>query len=311
MSSLDQDARLNRRLRYDRPGRRFLANEEAQWGELILPAPNEGEGKSTRGLRLLLFASMGLGLAAVKAVVCYERHFPEKLNLVGLVTDDAANADAKISLKKRGWRFFAPEERLALETATVKTALEAGTPVYTGEVKIDWFYRQAMKWDPDAILVCGFGQLIDAKIQKLPPLGIYNFHPSDLVGHHGAGPAPFEDLAARQTTRTRWTVHQLTDVLDGGPVVGQSPEIEVGSAEGSLHSDPLLIEAKMTGPLGYLLRTILDRLAERRESAAAGPLGTLDFAASIPEAGKAAFLRPITETTLPSLQQEPDPAIFA
>ena len=41
MSKLERDARLNRRLRHDRAGRRFQANEEAAWGELILPAPDE------------------------------------------------------------------------------------------------------------------------------------------------------------------------------------------------------------------------------------------------------------------------------
>ena len=293
MSSLDQDARLNRRLRHDRPGRRFLANEDARWGELILPAPGEGTGKDERGLRLLLFASMGLGFAAVRAVTDYERRHPDRLNLVGLVTDDADNEEAKISLRKRGWRYFDPAERLALETATVERALEAGAAVYTGEVKVGWFHRKAADWRPDAVIVCGFGQLIDRAIRELPPLGIYNFHPSDLVNHHGAGAAPFGDLAARHTTRTRWTVHQLTEVLDGGPIVCQSPDIDVGDASGQVHADPVMIESKMTEPLTGLMGFLLDALVERRRRGEMGPLAGLDLAARFSEAQKTAYLQPI------------------
>ena len=63
------------------------------------------------------------------------------------------------------------------------------------------------QWRPDAILVCVFGQVIDAPIIRLPPCGIYNFHPSDLAHHHGAGLAPYDDLVARGVATTVWAVH--------------------------------------------------------------------------------------------------------
>ena len=71
MSKVEQDARLNARLIHDRPGRRFLANDDARWGELILPAADEGTAKGHRGLRILMFASMAPGLHAVKTLVAF------------------------------------------------------------------------------------------------------------------------------------------------------------------------------------------------------------------------------------------------
>ena len=82
---------------------------------------------------------------------------------------------------------LATAERVAIEVATIETALQAGVPVYTGEFKIDWFYRQLASWRPDVIIVCACGQIFDARILELPRYGVYNFHPSDLAHGHGAG----------------------------------------------------------------------------------------------------------------------------
>ena len=51
-----------------------------------------------------------------------------------------------------------------LETAIAESALAAGVPVYTGEVKIDEFRKLLARWQPDAIASCVFRQVIDAWI---------------------------------------------------------------------------------------------------------------------------------------------------
>ena len=124
--------------------------------------------------------------------------------------------------------------QVGIATAILTSTLSAGIPAYTGEVKIDGFRRLLTEWRPDAIISCVFGQLIDTFVIEQPMYGMYSFHPSDLAHSHGAGIAPYDDFAARGVTRTVWTIHKVTEDVDGGPVVGHSPWIEVGDAWGLL-----------------------------------------------------------------------------
>ena len=310
MSKVEQDARLNRRLIHDRPGRSFLANDDARWGELILPAPDENPAKTDHGLRLMMMASTALGHRAVKTVVEYERRHPERVNLVGVVTDDSVDADARIGLKKRVWKFLDAEQRLELESATVEAALGFGVPVYTGEIKVDWFRKRAAQWRPDAILVCVFGQVIDAPIIRLPPCGIYNFHPSDLAHHHGAGLAPYDDLVARGVATTVWSAHQVSEEIDTGPIVGQSPPINVRNAAGDLPEEAMVVYNKLIDPLGYMVYFLVDVLAQGFLRGESQPLERFDFQRRFPEAVKSRIMEPIASQDVLAPLAGPDPAMF-
>jgi folate-dependent phosphoribosylglycinamide formyltransferase PurN len=304
LADLTAEAPLNHRLILARPGRQFSAIEDSRWGELILPAPEE-TAVAGGGLRLVLFASFEFGYLALLAAKAYAARHPGKVTLVALVTDDPVNPEARIGLKKRVWKLLGDGERVAQETAIADEALAAGAPVYTGEVKTEAFRRHLARWQPDAILSCVFGQVIDEAIIGLPPLGIYNFHPSDLGHGHGAGPAPYEDLAARGATRTCWTIHQLTPAVDGGPILGQSPPIEVGTADGRLPDQPLLVYDKLMAPVGWLTLRLVNALAERRARGEMGAIERLDLADAMPAALRAALLLPVTaerhEEALPVL----------
>src|SRR5215217_4981357 len=102
-SELVQEAVLNHRVKLDRPGRRFVAVSGSRWGELILPAPDELPSRSAAGLRAVLFASFEFGYMALEAVTAYAKQFPDRAQVVGLVTDDPTNPAAHIGLKKRVW----------------------------------------------------------------------------------------------------------------------------------------------------------------------------------------------------------------
>lgn len=310
MSKVEQDARLNRRLIHDRPGRRFLDNNDARWGELILPAPDEIKTTTDRGLRVLMIASTAFGHRALKTIMEYERRYPERVNLVGLVTDDPVDADARIGMKKRVWKFLDTEQQLELETATVEAALGFGVPVYTGEIKVDWFRRQAVGWRPDVILVCVFGQVIDAPIIGLPPRGIYNFHPSDLAHHHGAGLAPYDDYVARDAATTVWTVHHVAEEVDSGPIVGQSPPINIRGVTGALPGEPMVVYNKLIDPLGYMVYFFIDALAQGFLRGDRGPVERLDFQRLFPEAVKAHIMEPIARWDIVAPLAEPDPTMF-
>ena len=279
MSNLEQDAPLNRRLVHDRPGRTFLVNDEARWGELILPAPGEYPDKSEAGLRVMLICSLPVGYAAAITVTAYERQYPERLNLVALVTDDPINPDAKIGIKKRFWKHYDSTERLEIETATVETALTCGAPVYTGEVKVDWFRERAARWQPDVVLVCGFGQVIDRPIMELPPYGIYNCHPSDLAHHLGAGLAPYANLFERDAATNVWTVHHVSEEVDAGHIVGYSPPINVRNAAGDLPEQVRLVNDKMLYPLTWMVYFLIDALTSKYLDGSPGPIDQIDFEA--------------------------------
>lgn len=310
MSKLEQDAPLNRRLIHGRAGRNFLVNDDARWGELILPARNENPDKTEIGLRVMLIASTSLGYVALQTVTAYEQRYPDRLNLVGVVTDDPINPDAKIGVKKRVWKFYDFEQRLEVETATVEAALTFGVPVYTGEIKVDWFHEHAALWRPDVILVCVFGQVIDLPIIQLPPYGIYNLHPSDLAHHHGAGLAPYDDLVARNAATTVWTVHHVSEEVDAGHIVGHSPTINVRTGANVLPDQAMLVYDKVLDPLGYMVYFLLDALAARYVNNAPGPIERIDFEGRFPELVKARIMEPVTDDRASIPELEPDAAMF-
>ena len=139
-------------------------------------------------------------------------------------------------------------------------ALSFGIPYYTGAVKTTYAHKLIHHWNPDAIDVFVFGQIIDEPIIKLPKYGIYNFHPADLANHLGTGPQPFQDLINRDASTSRFTIHQLTTQLDQGGVVGQSPIINVRNKDGSITHNILILEDKMIEPMDTMAVILTNKL---------------------------------------------------
>jgi hypothetical protein len=164
MTDLANEDALNRAVEHDRPGRRFVDLEGSRWGELILPAPDETRHRQSAGLRALAVTSFSVSLELLGALAGYERAHPGRFRLEAVATDDPINAEARIGLRKRLWRQYTQAERIATEVRTVEAALQAGVPVYTGEIKVEGFRRQLAGWRPDAIIVCGCGQIFDRPI---------------------------------------------------------------------------------------------------------------------------------------------------
>ncbi len=294
MSDLQKEDVVNRVLEHDRPGRSFVAIEGSRWGELILPSPDEAANRIEAGLRVLAVTSFFYSIEMVSALLRCERTHPARLCPVAVATDDAVNADARIGLRKRIWKHYGQSERVAIEVATIETALQSGLPVYTGEFKIAWFYRQLMSWHPDAIIVCGCGQIFDARILGLPRYGVYNFHPSDLAHGHGAGAQPYEDSLARNDPWTCWTVHQMTEKVDAGPIVGQSPRISVADARGGIVQDPKRFYDKLRGVVGPMVTILLEELVRLADGGRDGRIAAIDFGERLPESVRTRLQEPIT-----------------
>lgn len=285
---LDKEAPLNRGLTDDHTGRRFVSVEGSRWGELILPAPDETPPSAEAGLRLLAISAYTYSLPLLAAIFDCRRAAPGKLRVVGLATDDPVNADAHIGLHKRIWKHYSEEERLVMETRTAETALAHGVPVFTGELKSPGFRALIDDWSPDAIVVCVCGQILDAPIIEAPRCGVYNLHPSDLAHGIGAGPTPYEAVVARGEPWSPWTIHRVTVDVDAGPIVGQSPPVRVGDAEGRVTPDPRRFYDRMGLPVGALVGALVAELVRRD-----GPVDRLDFDAAVTGELRAAIEAPL------------------
>lgn len=295
-TDLEKEEDLNWRLRLVQPGRVFAPVAGSRWGEWILPAASERRAATPGAMRVVMFASFEFGHLALEAARAFSQRFPERLFLAALITDDPVNPEARIGLRKRIWKFFGTGERVHMESAIADAALAAGMEVYTGEVKVDGFRQMLGRWRPDAILSCGFGQVIDAPIIQAPPLGIYNFHPSDLSHGHGAGPAPYEDLAARGVTETVWSIHHVSEVVDGGAVIGHSAPIHVAQPDGTLPANPLLVYDKLVDPVGWLTLRLLTALSDRHAAGVTGPIQQLDLESGMPQGLRTRMAEPQSAT---------------
>ena len=267
---------------------------DSTWGQLIHPSKSERQSKTDEGMRVVLFGSYLLGYLLMETLNEFEKQYPSRLNLVGLVTDDPASPSAKISVKRRIWRKYNEQQTIALETAMIESGLASGIPVYTGAVKTEYFRRLLKNWKPDVIFVCVFGQLIDEPIINYPEYGIYNFHPADLLAGHGAGPQPFQDLIDRDAKTSKLTIHQLTVELDGGPVLGQSPPVNVRLADGSMTDNILVLDDKMLQAVDVVGALLTKTLILHKERGIKGPIQKLDFPRHFDDRIREWLMKPIS-----------------
>ena len=275
------------------PGREIRIPVGPRWGRLILPAKGEHPDKSSEGLRVLAFCSWTLGFLSFETLKKMEREFSDKINLVGLVTDDPLDRDARISIKRRFWRYYDEHQRGEFELGIIESALTFGIPSYTGDVKNDYFRNIMARLDPQVIIVSAFGQAIDRPIIAFPPYGIYNVHPSDLGHHHGAGPQPWEDLIARKARTTRVTLHHVSEAIDTGLIVGESPPINVRLPDGESTDNVRLVGEKTLLPVDRMVAELISQLIIKHASGSVEPVHNIDFERLFPQDFKDKLMEPI------------------
>ncbi len=274
-------------------GRTIHLPEDLKWGELILPAKSETKNKSKDGIKILAICSWTLGFLAFETLKMIEERHSGKINIVGLVTDDPTDDNARISKKRRFWRYYDGHQQEEFERGIIESALTFGVPCYTGDVKSDFFRTLLKELNPDLIIVSGFGQLIDKPIIDYPRLGIYNFHPADLLHHHGAGPQPWEDLVKRRAETTKVTVHRVSETIDSGDVVGQSPPICVRLANGVFTDNVRLIGEKTLLPVDHMVAELVGRIIRRNHDGLEGTVDKIDFEKMFSRKFKDKLMEPI------------------
>jgi len=107
-------------------------------------------------------------------------------------------------------------------------ALQLGLPITQPETikNNDAFRAQLIAFNPDAIIVVGYGRIIPQWMFDLPPLGNINLHASLLPKYRGA--APIQWAIARGETVTGVTTMKLNAGLDTGDILLQQ-EISIAS----------------------------------------------------------------------------------
>jgi hypothetical protein len=289
----EKEKDLLKRITVENPGRQINQAPNSKWGRLFLPAPEESVRRPNRGLRVLCIGSWTLGLLTFETLLSLETLQPDEVNIVGLVTDDPLDIDAKISMKKRFWRYYEESEREEYEWGILHRALSMGIPCYTGDVKSDAFRDILNKWNPEVIIVAAFGQVIDKVINEFPRYGIYNVHPSDLLHSYGAGPQPWEDMIERKAFSTRVTIHRVSLTIDDGDIVGQSPEINIRLPDGSVSNDVRMIGEKTLVPVSPMIRELFLALLNKKSLKSIGPLDSLDYELIFGQDFKAILMEPL------------------
>lgn len=266
-------------------------DEDAQWGGLYQPLSLK-KGRE-EGLRTVIFGSTNAGALVLDSLIRFERRHPGLLNITGVATDDPLDPNTKISVQKRIWKYYDENEMRSLMNQIVELSAGEGISCYTGNVKTGYFREILRKWDPEVIIMCCFGQKIDAVIYDYPVFGMYNFHPSDLASRIGEGSKPFHGTMSNGNKTSVMTVHQVTESIDRGPIVGLSPEVKIVDETGYYPDSIITLQEKIPAICGWLSIILISEILKKRETGSGGAVSSVDFHAQIPGYIKQILMEPV------------------
>ena len=119
--------------------------------------------------------------------------------------------------------------RVSTPTPVAVFGGEHGIPVITPE-RLDRDASSVIQEvQADAFVVVAYGRFIPTELLSHPRFGAFNIHPSLLPRHRG--PSPVATAILNGDRHTGVTIMQLDDGMDTGPILMQSPPIEIGNRE--------------------------------------------------------------------------------
>ncbi len=239
---------------------------DSRWGKYIVPSA----ARAPAACRVALLSGSPIACALLRGLTD-----ETGVSIVGIATDELIERRARISRRKRVWRHLTPRERAEQQAAVELTALRAGAPVFSGDIKSRAFQQIFARWAPDVILMCCFGQLLLPAVFTAPALGAYNFHPSNLDpdGDGGyPGTTPIESAIADQRSHLPTTCHHIDEAFDTGPFVGVGRPVSLRDDEGRYL--PVFGVLEALGPeVTRMAKRLLAALRSRR-----APVHRLDLA---------------------------------
>jgi len=156
-----------------------------------------------------------------------------------------------------------PGHRLKVTRPAVKlSAEELGLPVYQPErIRNPEAVERIRQAAPDLMVVVAYGQIIPRSVLEIPPRGAINVHASLLPRWRGAAPVAHAILAGDR--RTGVTIMQMDELLDHGPVLAYSEEVEIGEREDAVALTGRLAEIGARALVDVLAR--LDQVTPRAQ----------------------------------------------
>ena len=271
----------------------IIKNDESLWGGLYVPLrPKTG---SQDGLRVVVFGSTNAGALVIGSLQKLENRNPGLIQLTGVATDDPYDPDTRISVNKRIWKYYSKEEMLLLRDRVIDLTTAGGISCYTGSVKTDYFRDIFMQWQPDVVIMCCFGQKIDSFIFNYPAFGMYNFHPSDLASKIGEGSQPFHDTMNNGKSTSVMTVHLVNEMIDKGPIVGWSPEINIRKADGDYPQSILTLQEKIPSVSGWLSVELVLEIIRKKQSGLKGAVQEVNFKELTPALVRKKLMEPAND----------------
>ncbi len=260
------------------------------WGALFEPVRKKNVMKE--GMRTVIFGSTTAGELVLRSLAALEEKHPERLNLIAMVTDDPLDPATQISVRKRIWNEYKPEEMQQLRDKVILTCMTVGITCYTGGIKTSVFHDIYRQWNPDLVIVCCFGQLIDHFLFNYPRCGMYNFHPSDLAANIGAGPKPFEHTISEGRTTSVMIIHRVNEKIDAGPIIGKSPPINICLENGQYPESLLTLQEKIPAICGWMSVELTETLNGMAAAGIHQPVERIDFDTLVPENIKQILMKP-------------------
>lgn len=233
--------------------------------QILPPPPTASEPR----VRLAVFGSFMGGYHVLRELLLGP--LARRVAVVGVATDDPTQEFTHARL--RLWKYpHLPED----ETMTPRFAQERGLPVFTGRVKAPAFLTTFKEeWRPQLCLMATFGQKIPTALIYYPALGFYNFHHSGDTWPSYPGPDPIAAMVRDGRKHLVLTIHQVSDVIDGGEFVARSHPVAM--PEGINAVGMHRITWPQMGP--FIRREVAAMLEAASQQPAAAPLAMHEPAA--------------------------------
>lgn len=122
-------------------------------------------------------------------------------------------------------------------------ALKHNIPVFQPE-KIKEDYETVIKWNPDIIITCAYGQIIPKVLLDYPPFNAINVHASLLPKYRGG--APIHQAIIDGEEKTGITIMYMSEKMDEGDIISQAEiSIEKDDNVGTMHDKLSILGAKL------------------------------------------------------------------
>ncbi len=149
-------------------------------------------------------------------------------------------------------------------TPIKKIALESNIEVYQ-PTKIKEEYETILKYEPDIIITCAYGQIIPKELLEYPKYGAINVHASLLPKLRGG--APLHKCIIDGYEETGITIMYMAEGMDSGDIIAQEKiKIEDLDNVGTIHDKLSTLGASLlTKTLPSIFEGTNDRIAQNEK----------------------------------------------